>query len=114
MGEEQNGYYQKQYGWILWEFVTMAKQWKKSKAKKDKNYVKESKPVISTDGEKIIWVFDKIDRSGNYAFDVNREDFDHKEVLGKMVDYSSMTWGEVKRQTHDDGKSKHHFLTPGS
>ena len=59
-------------------------------------------------------MFDKIDRSGNYAFDVNREDFDHKEVLGKMVDYSSMTWGEVKRQTHDDGKSKHHFLTPGS
>ena len=59
-------------------------------------------------------MFDKIDRSGNYAFDVNREDFDHKEVLWKMVDYSSMTWGEVKRQTHDDGKSKHHFLTPGS
>ncbi len=92
----------------------MAKQLKKGRAKKDKNYVKESKPVISTDGEKIIWMFDKIDRSGNYAFDVNRVDFDHKEVLGKMVDYSSMTWGEVKRQTHDDGKSKNHFLAPGS
>lgn len=49
-----------------------------------------------------------------YAFDVNRPDFDHKEVLGKMINYSSMTWGEVKRQTHDDGKSKHHFLAPGS
>lgn len=92
----------------------MAKQLKKVKVKKDKNFVKETKPVISTDGEKIIWMSDKIDRSGNYAFNINRADFDHKEVLGKIVDYSSMTWGEVKRQTHDDGKSKHHFLTPGS
>ena len=65
---------------------------KKGQGKKDKNYVKESKPIISTDGEKIIWMFDKIDRSGNYAFDVNSVDFDHKEILGKMVDYSSMTW----------------------
>lgn len=92
----------------------MAKQLKKSKVKKGKIYVKESKPVISTDGENIIWLFDKIDRSGIYAFDVNRPDFDHKEVLGKMIDYSSMTWGKVKRQTHDNGKSKHHFLSPGS
>lgn len=23
-----------------------------------------------------------------------------------------MTWTEVKKQTHDDGKSKHHFLSP--
>jgi len=92
----------------------MAKQLKKCKATKDKNYVKESKPAISTDGEKIIWMFDKIDRSGNYAFDVNRKDFNHKEVLGKMVDYSGMTWREVKQQTHDDGKSKHHFLSPDS
>ncbi len=92
----------------------MAKQLKKVKAKRDKKYVKETKPVISTDGENIIWLFDKIDRSGSYAFDVNREDFDHKEVLTKMINYSSMTWGEVKRQTHDDGRSKHHFLAPGS
>lgn len=63
----------------------MTKQLKKGKAKKDKIYVKESKPVISTDGENIIWLFDKIDRSGIYAFDVNRP-----------------------------GKSKHHFLAPGS
>ena len=48
----------------------MAKQLKKVKAKKDKNFVKETKPVISTDGEKIIWMFDKIDRSGNYAFNI--------------------------------------------
>lgn len=92
----------------------MAKQLKKGRAKKDKSYVKESKPAISTDGENVVWMFDKIDRSGNYAFDVSRDDFDHKEVLGKMIDYSSMTWAEVKRQTHDDGRSKHHFLAPGS
>ena len=92
----------------------MTKQLKKGREKKNRNYVKESKPVISTDGGKIIWMFDKIDRSGNYAFDVNRADFDHKEVFGKMADYSSMTWGEVKRQTHDDGKSKNHFPAPGS
>jgi hypothetical protein len=55
-----------------------------------------------------------IDRSGKFAFDLEREEFQHKEFMQKMVDYSSMTWSEVKRQTHDNGKSKHHFLSEDS
>ena len=25
-----------------------------------------------------------------------------------------MTWAEIDRQIHDDGRSKHHYLRPGS
>ena len=35
---------------------------------------------------------------------------DHKLDLDKMIRYSNMTWAEIKAQTHDDGKSKHHVL----
>ena len=65
---------------------------------------------VSYEGIKPAWVFDKIDRNGCFAFDINRDDFDYHEVLEKMISYANMTWGDLRRQTHDDGKSKHHFL----
>ncbi len=68
----------------------------------------------SSDGANIIWTFDRIDRDGPFAFDLSRPDFNHKEVLTKIVEYSSMTWSDVKSQTHDRGKSKHHFLNVDS
>ena len=75
---------------------------------------KPSKTTIRTssnsEGLKILWVFDKIDRDGLFAFNISRSDFDHKGFLDKLISYSSMTWAEVRRQTHDAGKSKHHFL----
>ena len=66
---------------------------------------------FSTDGKKVIWLFDMIDRAGRFAFDLNRPDFLYREVLEKVIDYGNMTWAEVKRQTHDEGKSKHHQLS---
>lgn len=65
----------------------------------------------STDNKKPIWCFDMIDRNSKFAFDVDRADFRHYEVIKKIIDYSNMTWAEIERQTHDDGKSKHHFLS---
>lgn len=65
----------------------------------------------STDHKKIIWRFDKIDRSSRFAFDLEREDFDHKEFINKLLSYSTMTWAEAKRQTHDDGRSKNQLLS---
>lgn len=56
------------------------------------------------------WMFDKIDRNGKFAFDINRNDFEHREFLEKMISYATMTWAQLRRQTHDDGKSKHHYL----
>ena len=47
----------------------------------------------------------------HFAFDLEREEFQHKNFLQKMIAYSNMTWSDVKKQTHDDGKSKHHFLS---
>lgn len=33
-------------------------------------------------------------------------------VLKKLIEYGNLTWGEIKRQTHDrTNKSKHHYLS---
>lgn len=65
---------------------------------------------ISSDRKAPVWIFDKIDRSGDYAFDVSREDFNHKLVLEKIIEYASMSWIDVKQQTHGQkGKSKNHY-----
>lgn len=64
----------------------------------------------SSDKKKVIWCFDQIDRDGKFAFDLDRDDFQHKMFMEKLLAYSGMTWSEVKRQTHDDGKSKHHSI----
>ncbi len=80
----------------------------KGKYKASKRTIKEV--GYSTEGEKVIWRFDMIDRSGKFAFDLSRDDFRYKEILEKLIDYSGMTWAEVRRQTHDNGKSKHHLL----
>ena len=69
-----------------------------------------SKQIDSSERLKIIWVFDMLDRNGIFAFNINRPDFDHKEFLDKLLAYSNMTWSQVRAQTHDNGKSKHHFL----
>ncbi len=74
-----------------------------------KRVVEEGKRY-SSDGLKIAWCFDRVDRSGKFAFDPFRSDFDHKEMIEKIISYGSMTWADLKRQTHDGGKSKHHFL----
>lgn len=57
-----------------------------------------------------IWTFESIDRTGDFAFDINREDFAYKEILDKLLSYSTMTWAEIDKQHHDDGRSKHHYL----
>ena len=61
----------------------------------------------SSQGEKVIWCFDNIDRDGQFAFNPARPDFKAQLILEKLISYSSMTWGEVVKQTHDEkGKSK--------
>ena len=87
----------------------MVKREKKTK-KFGKTVKRTEKPDVSTDNLKVIWAFDNIDKDGFFGFDVERDDFYHKEVLSKIINYSNMTWSEIKRQTHDDGKSKHHIL----
>lgn len=65
----------------------------------------------NTDKEKVVWLFDNLDTSDAFAFNSARDDFDAKEVMDKLISYSTMTWGQIKNQTHDNGKSKHHFLS---
>lgn len=58
---------------------------------------------------KPIFRFEKLDRNGSFAFDLNRTDFDAYDFLQKMINYSQMSWIEIEKQTHDNGKSKHHY-----
>lgn len=85
----------------------------KKKELKQKN-LKRGKEIPetrkSTDRCYPVWYFTKIDKAGKFAFDVNREDFQHYEILDKMIHYSNMSWADIKKQTHDDKKSKHHFI----
>ena len=76
--------------------------------KKNKNVIKSNG---SSDGEVVAWRFNKIDRNGQFAFDVNRSDFDKTLMFNKILELSSMTWAELRRATHDNGKSKHHGIS---
>ncbi len=87
-----------------------------SKKTRQKNYISQKKTSKlnndSSDGEKVIWVFDGVDKNGKFAFSLDNieKDSNLKEIFDKLLGYSSMTWAEVKSQTHDKGKSKHHNL----
>ena len=80
-----------------------------------KNQTNISKQTVisksqSFDDCKIVWCFDSIDRNGKFAFDLERDDFKHKEFIEKVISYSTMTWDEIKKQTHDKAKSKNHNI----
>ena len=86
-----------------------------SGAKREGIQKRVSAERYSSDGDKVQWRFDRLERNGKFAFDLSRADFDHREVLEKIIAYSNMTWSDVKKQTHDrKGKSKHHFLDMSS
>lgn len=87
--------------------MTLRKRTKRPHEKSEKTTVKNK---ISYENVTPAWMFDKIDRNGKFAFDINRADFEHREFLDKMISYATMTWGQLRQQTHDDGKSKHHYL----
>lgn len=65
---------------------------------------------VSTDREQSVWLFDQIDKNGPFSFDIYRPDFNHLEFMEKMIAYNNMTWREIINQTHDNGKSKNHFI----
>jgi hypothetical protein len=69
-----------------------------------------AKHYDSADSALMTWKFDKIDEAGHFSFTVSREDFNAEFILSKIMAYSRKTWSEIKRATHDEGKSKHHFL----
>lgn len=66
-------------------------------------------PKTSKD-DKVVWRFHRVDKAGDFAFDINRLDFNHKLVFDKLLSYSTMTWQEIERATHDKGKSKNHVI----
>lgn len=68
----------------------------------------------SSSGLHPIWDFSRVDRNGPFAFNVGSPEMDVSELLNKIVNYSSMTWAEIMHQTHDEGRSRNHFLDPSS
>ena len=55
------------------------------------------KPPAAKELLKPIFLFDCIDKDGPYAFDLDKSYFDHKDFLEKMINYSRMTWNEIRR-----------------
>lgn len=83
------------------------------KTKKNRNNSKKTTKIsLNTDSMSVIWTFDEIDRNGKFAFDLNiiEKDKNLITVLEKQISYNLLTWHKIKQQTHDNGKSKHHFL----
>ena len=101
-----------------------------TKAKNPKSFGSKSRTATSTSqphGKKVptheratsdafnqLWSFEKCDRNGKFYIDANRGDFDCKLVLTKMMEYNRRTWADIMKETHDRGKSKHHFLSVGA
>lgn len=69
---------------------------------------------VSTDGEQIVFDFGSVDRSGRFCFDPHKDGFDAVTVLTELIDISGQTWAQLKQATHNNGKSKHHFLSEDS
>lgn len=86
---------------------------KKTKQGSSKRQKRTSKVTnsYSTEQDNLVWCFDRIDRDGKFAFDINRSDFNHRQILGIIIEYSNMTWADIRGSTHDDGKSKHHYIS---
>ena len=84
----------------------------KSTGRHDTNQKRTVQPPLSTDNAKQVWVFNSLDRDGHFAFNIERKDMNHKEILAKIISYSSRTRSEIKQETHgSDNKSKNHYLT---
>lgn len=85
---------------------------KKTSRRKNEFQKTTCKATANSDSKHIIWVFDKCDKSGDFAFDINKIEANGHlhEIMEKMIAYESMTWAEIKLQTHDQGKSKHHII----
>lgn len=67
---------------------------------------------ISYDTMHPVWLFDMVDKDGKFSFQVRRNDFNAPLFIEKLLEYSVMTWAEIKMQTHDrSNKSKNHFLS---
>ena len=88
--------------------MTKNKKTKKTVSTTEKKTVKAA---AGSDTLKSVWLFDKLDRDGVFRFDINRDDFSAKLFLDKMISYSNMTWQEIKQQTHDNKRSKNHYIS---
>lgn len=89
----------------------MTRKFPRNKTKSNANRPFPPQKDTSDNKKFPVWTFRNIDRDGKFAFNPMREDFDAKDFLSKMISYSNMTWQEILRQTHDNGKSKHHSLS---
>lgn len=88
----------------------MGKNVKRQKVQKEKQVAKSPIENEIKDDETPIFLFDCLDNDGKFAFNPSRKDFDAEEILTKIIHYSNMKWREIKWQTHDGNKSKHHLI----
>lgn len=86
------------------------KKTKKPESKAGKTTAKVEK---NSDTQCVVWTFDKIDSSGEYAFDVDKIEHDGNLniILKRMTEFSKITWADIKKQTHSrSNHTCHHYL----
>lgn len=88
----------------------MAKNHKRTSGLNDKHKKQTGNEDFSTDNFLMLWDFSNVDADDCFKFDPYREDFEAKEIFSKVIHFSRRKWSELKNDTHDNGKSKHHFL----
>lgn len=54
------------------------------------------------------WRFEKTDT--DYKWNIANEEFSN--ILNSLSTFERMTWGEIFRQTHDNGRSSNHYISP--
>lgn len=56
-----------------------------------------------------LWRFERADQGFDWdLFSANNLG----SIIKKLIDFEHMTWSEVLKQTHDDGRSSNHFISP--
>lgn len=76
------------------------------------NGAADAKSPRQTDGVLLAWSFDMIDRDGKFRFvHQDLEGAQAKKLLGKVVEFSQLTWSEIKSAKNSSGRNKHHFLS---
>jgi hypothetical protein len=76
--------------------------------KKDRHKQVVQTNDISTDRETPIWSFDNVDNAGVFRF--GKDEVNTELIVDKILSLSKMKWIDIKKATHDDGKSKNHEL----
>ena len=67
-------------------------------------------PNLNSEQQVVLWSFDKTDKEGDFCFSSKELRNYSADILRFLMSVNSQKWHQIRKTTHDGGKSKHHFL----